>query len=194
MPGSCAAWGCKNRHTVQTRLRGITFHKFPKEAKLRKQWEIALRRKGFSASEYSLLCSEHFKPEDFDRTGQTVRLRDGTKPSVFSLPTHLQKKVTTRTTQTSRKAEESLSVESLLQSQESKQNQDTLSHVDHNYALPASLAGLKARLDDVLARVESLEREKRNLKDRERRAKNAVRCLLLDLKSNKNILNGKTKK
>ncbi|KAG5851837.1 hypothetical protein ANANG_G00056060 [Anguilla anguilla] len=83
MPHSCAAWGCTNRYTIQTRSRGITFHKFPKEKELRRQWEVAVRREGFPASESSVLCSEHFKREDFDRTGQTVRIRDGAKPSVF---------------------------------------------------------------------------------------------------------------
>ncbi|XP_072224680.1 THAP domain-containing protein 6 isoform X2 [Leuresthes tenuis] len=179
MPGSCAAWGCRNRHTFQTRLRGITFHKFPKETKVRRQWEIALRRKGFSASESSLLCSEHFKPEDFDRTGQTVRLRDGTRPAVFNFPSHLRREVTPRTTRTSKKAEEGLTVKSSLHSQETKLNLDTSD--DHSYALPASFSGLKAKLNDALARVESLERDKRNLKDKERRAKNTVRCLLEEL-------------
>lgn len=39
----------------------------------------------------SMLCSEHFRPEDFDRTGQIVRLRDGAIPSVFCFPAHLQR-------------------------------------------------------------------------------------------------------
>ena len=42
------------------------------------------------AGDYSVLCSEHFKQEDFDRTDQTVRIRDRAKPSLFSFPTHLQ--------------------------------------------------------------------------------------------------------
>ncbi|KAM3850671.1 uncharacterized protein ACN63O_019382 [Diretmus argenteus] len=84
---------------------------FPKDNELRKLWEVALRREGFTASQSSRLCSEHFTQADFDRTGQTVRIRAGAIPSIFSFPAHL------------------------------------------------------------LARVESLEREKRNAKDRERRAK-----------------------
>ncbi|XP_051571530.1 THAP domain-containing protein 6-like [Myxocyprinus asiaticus] len=175
MPDSCAAWGCTNRRTIQTRSRGITFHRFPKEKQLRRQWEVALRREAFSASESSVLCSEHFKPEDFDRTGQTVRMRDGAKPSVFSFPTHLQRPVATRTTQASRKAEETLLVDCSLHFQESV---PPLPNVEHSYALPASPTGLKARLCEALVRVESLEREMRNVKDRERRAKNTVHDLL----------------
>lgn len=40
---------------------------------------------------------------------------------------------------------------------------------------------LKARLKEALARVESLERENRNMKARERRTKNTLNCLLEDL-------------
>ncbi|XP_034064543.1 THAP domain-containing protein 5-like [Gymnodraco acuticeps] len=77
---------------------------------MRKKWEVALRREGFTASESSVICSEHFKQDEFDRTGQIVRLRDGVIPSIFSFPVHLQRPEKGRTTSTSRKAEESLSV------------------------------------------------------------------------------------
>ncbi|TKS90284.1 THAP domain-containing protein 6 [Collichthys lucidus] len=39
----------------------------------------------------TLLCSEHFRSEDFDRTGKIVRLRDGVVPTIFNLPAHLQR-------------------------------------------------------------------------------------------------------
>lgn len=54
--------------------------------------------------------------------------------------------------------------------------------------MPASPAVLKTRLCEALARVESLEHELRNVKDRERRAKKTVRDLLEDLKG-KNLIN-----
>ncbi|KAG7271338.1 hypothetical protein CRUP_037287 [Coryphaenoides rupestris] len=41
---------------------------FPKNNDLRKQWEVALRREGFTDSQLPKLCSEHFRQEDFDRT------------------------------------------------------------------------------------------------------------------------------
>jgi len=50
-----------------------------------------MRREGFTASDYSVVCSQHFKQADFDRTGQIVRLLDGVIPSLFSFPVHLQK-------------------------------------------------------------------------------------------------------
>lgn len=63
---------------------------------------------------------------------------------------------------------------------------------DHSYALPSSPTGLKARLSGALARVESLERELRNVKGRERRAKNTVHGLLRHLKR-KNLMNEELK-
>ncbi|KAK2887138.1 hypothetical protein QQF64_013881 [Cirrhinus molitorella] len=183
MPDSCAAWGCKNRRTIQSKYRGITFHKFPREKALRRQWELATRRKGFSASDCSVLCSEHFKPQDVDRTGQIVRIRDRAKPSVFNFPAHLQKPVAPRKTRTSRKAVESPPVDCSQQLHETK----PLPNVDHSYALPANPTDLKARLSEALARVESLERDMRNVKKREQRAKNMVLALLEDLDGKKLI-------
>ncbi|KAK7130379.1 hypothetical protein R3I93_019877 [Phoxinus phoxinus] len=90
MPEHCAAYSCSNRRTSANKARGITFHKFPKNKDARKKWEVALRREGFTASASTVLCSQHFKQGDFDRTGQIVRLRDGVIPSVFSFPVHLQ--------------------------------------------------------------------------------------------------------
>ncbi|XP_029920947.1 THAP domain-containing protein 6-like, partial [Myripristis murdjan] len=188
MPVFCAACGCNNRRSIQTRSRGITFHKFPSDAGLRRQWEVALRREDFVATETSKLCSEHFKPEDLDRTGQIVRLRDGAIPSVFSFPSHLQRPVVTRTSVTPRKAEESLPVDLSQHFPETEPQPSD----DHSYALLNSPTHLKARLNETLARVESLEREKKNAKARERRAKKNVKSLLEDLKK-KNLINEELK-
>ncbi|RXN13213.1 THAP domain-containing 6-like protein [Labeo rohita] len=128
--------------------------RFPKDNDVRKKWEVALRREGFTASASSVHCSQHFKQDDFDRTGQIVRLKDGVIPSVFSFPVHLQR--------------------------------------DHGYALPASPTALKTRLNEALARVESLEREKKNAMAREKRAKITVNNLLGDLKKN-NLINEELK-
>ena len=67
------------------------FLRFPENRERRRKWELALRREGFSAGDRTLLCSEHFRSEDFDRTGQTVRLKDGVVPSIFNFPAHLQR-------------------------------------------------------------------------------------------------------
>ncbi|XP_022062462.2 THAP domain-containing protein 6-like [Acanthochromis polyacanthus] len=189
MPEHCAAYSCSNRRTVETRARGITFHKFPKDKAMRKKWEVALRREGFTASDSSVLCCGHFKQGDFDMTGQIVRLRDGVIPSIFSFPAHLQKPVKSRSTITSRRAEESLSVASQDDPKTGTSNPQPQPNDDHGYALPASPTALKIRLNEALARVESLEREKKNAMAREKRAKTTVESLLGDLmeKSKKDL-------
>ncbi|XP_070848698.1 THAP domain-containing protein 2-like [Chaetodon trifascialis] len=161
MPHSCAAWNCTNWFTLETRSQGITFHRFPKNKELRKKWETAVRRDGFSASQSSVLCSELFRPEGFDRTGQTVRIRDGAFPSVFSFPSHLHRKhLATRTSQTSKKAQETLSPYCSQLVQETKPL--PVPSVDHSYALPSSYDDLRARLREAVNRVERLEKERRN--------------------------------
>ncbi|XP_076869392.1 THAP domain-containing protein 6-like [Brachyhypopomus gauderio] len=189
MPRSCSAYNCTNRFSTETRSIGITFHRFPKDRDLRKRWETAVRReqgrKGFSASLSSMLCSEHFRPEDFDRTGQAVRIRTGAVPSVFCFPAHLQKHVSTRTSKSSKKAQETPSLDCSQPVQEAEPV--SVGKHDHSYALPSSNEDLRARLREALARVESLERERRNAKDREKRAKNTVSGLLEDLRMKKLI-------
>ncbi|XP_059212395.1 signal recognition particle 9 kDa protein isoform X1 [Centropristis striata] len=188
MPGWCSAYSCSNERTVRNRNRGITFHKFPKDKDMRKKWEVALRREGFTASHHSVVCSQHFKQADFDRMGQIVRLRDGVVPSLFSFPVHLQKLVKGRATSTSRRAAESLSVLSKDSPQMATSHPQPQPNDDHSYALPASPTALKAKVNEHLARLESLEREKKNAMSREKRAKTTVKGILEDLRE-KNLIN-----
>ena len=58
--------------------------------------------------------------------------------------------------------------------------------------MPASPTALKTRLIEALARVESLEREKKNAMAREKRAKTTVKSLLGDLRD-KNLINEELK-
>ncbi|KAG9276001.1 THAP domain-containing protein 6-like [Astyanax mexicanus] len=188
MPVYCVAFGCYNRRNTETRSRGITFHKFPSNIDLRRQWEFAIKRERFVASQSSKLCSEHFEPDDFDRTGQIVRLRDGAIPSVFNLSSHLQKPAAVRNAKNSKKAEESLPLDLFQNSPESEPQPSD----DHSYALPDSPTHLKARLREALRKVESLEREKLNAEARERRAQKTIKILLEDLKK-KNLINEELK-
>ncbi|KAL0962704.1 hypothetical protein UPYG_G00344260 [Umbra pygmaea] len=166
--------------------------RFPKDKYVRKKWEVALRREGFTASDSSVLCSQHFKQGDFDRTGQIVRLRDGVIPSVFSFPVPLQRMEKGRVTSTSRRAEESLSMASQDSQPHNLPTSQTQPNDDHGSALPASPTALKTRLMEALARVEILEREKKNAMAREKRAKTTVKSLLGDL-NKKNLINEELK-
>ncbi|XP_077081570.1 THAP domain-containing protein 6-like [Siphateles boraxobius] len=192
MPEHCGAFSCSNRRTIANRARGITFHKFPRDKVVRKKWEVALRREVFHPNDSSVLCSQHFKQGDFDRTGQIVRLRDNVIPSVFSFPVHLQRLEKGRDTSTSRRAEKSLSVDSQDSQETATSSPQPQPNDDHGYALPDSPTTLKTRLNEALARVESLEREKKNAMAREKRAKTTVKSLLGDLRKN-NLINEELK-
>ncbi|XP_070838347.1 THAP domain-containing protein 2-like [Chaetodon trifascialis] len=182
MPDFCAAYGCTNARSLQTRTHGITFHEFPKCSERRRQWKRALRRDGFVANDRSLLCSEHFSNEDFDRTGQTVRLKAGAVPTIFNFPVHLQRPVAPRSTTTSRRAGENLPMDP----QQDQPPPDIAP--DHQYAFPSSPKALKAKLDAAMATVRKLQREKSNALARVRRAKKNMKALLEELKA-KNLIN-----
>ncbi|XP_018588830.2 uncharacterized protein LOC108922902 [Scleropages formosus] len=88
MPSSCAAINCSLERSADTLKQGVTFHRFPKEPARRLRWCAALRRQSrdrqlWAPTKNSVLCSRHFAPDMFDRTGQTVRLRDDAVPTVF---------------------------------------------------------------------------------------------------------------
>lgn len=55
----CCAYKCKNDGS----------HIFPKDPALKKQWEIAIKRINFVVGTSSRLCSDHFKPGDFNKIG-----------------------------------------------------------------------------------------------------------------------------
>jgi len=64
--------------------------RFPKDGALRQQWERSVRGEGWNASDNSRLCSSHFDEKWFDRTGQTVRLREGAIPTACDIPAQLE--------------------------------------------------------------------------------------------------------
>jgi len=80
---NCAAYGCRN-NSCDRKLQGISFHRFPKNPARRKEWAKALRRKNWTPTKFSVLCSQHFTSESIDRTSLTVvRIREDGVPSVF---------------------------------------------------------------------------------------------------------------
>ncbi|XP_048865577.1 THAP domain-containing protein 2-like [Brienomyrus brachyistius] len=184
MPDFCAAYGCSNQRNDKTKQQGITFHRFPNDKLRRQAWTAALRRKGFEPQSRTVICSCHFKPEDFDRTGQTTRLKEGAIPSVFKFPDHLSKlSSTSGTCRTYKKAATECprppasGLGGLHLSKESV--------TDHHYAFDPVKA--KHDIAEAQEQLEKLQRELRNAKDREKRHNKRVKTLLQDLKD-KDIL------
>ncbi|XP_063048863.1 THAP domain-containing protein 2-like [Engraulis encrasicolus] len=178
MPDFCAAYGCSKERTNESKEGGITFHRFPKEGSRRQAWVLALRREGFVPKQRTLLCSCHFLPEDFDRTGQTVRLREGAIPSVFTFPKHLSKRSRSRSSKTSKKASEPYPTQSARQPVVSV----TAVLQDHTYCLDPIRT--KEKLRQYQDELDKLRRELRNAKDRERRQRQTVGCLMVELREN----------
>ncbi|KAF6734908.1 THAP domain-containing protein 2 [Oryzias melastigma] len=84
MPTGCAHANCRN---VFGKFRGVTFHKFPRDPEKLSRWTKFMKRhESWVPKYYDRVCSVHFKSEHFDRTGQTVRLRDNAEPSLPHLP------------------------------------------------------------------------------------------------------------
>lgn len=78
--------------TLPVKLLPLLSFRFPHlQPDVLKQWIINMHRDGFKPSKKSVVCSDHFTEGCFDRTGQTVRLRPGVVPTVFTLPKHLIK-------------------------------------------------------------------------------------------------------
>ena len=56
MPHYCVAYGCYNKQG----LCEYSFHRFPADPFRHKQWEAAVKCKGWSSTEYSQICGTHF--------------------------------------------------------------------------------------------------------------------------------------
>ncbi|XP_013875524.1 THAP domain-containing protein 4 [Austrofundulus limnaeus] len=129
----CFAFNCYNYRNAHFKERGITFHCFPKQGRepdRYKQWVKACRRSDSLPSKWSLLCSDHFTDAAMDRTGQTVRLREGALPTIFNFPAHLKKRTESRQTNPKRTAR------SKAAASDASKNSDTLSARPQTQAEP----------------------------------------------------------
>ena len=73
MPKRCVVAGCDN---IGDKEKGLSLHIIPysgdernEARKRRKKWVdfVKLKRAKWQPSQYSIICSEHFKPDDFSR-------------------------------------------------------------------------------------------------------------------------------
>ena len=93
--GVCSVFGCENS---TNRTKNVSFHKFPSEKISRQKWIFSMKRKDFEPLKSSVVCSEHFKPTDYDTLGQDGKplknkwLKKNAIPTIFTsgLPPHLQ--------------------------------------------------------------------------------------------------------
>ena len=85
----CCVPECNN-HSAKTNL--VSYHKIPKDSKLKKTWISCLRRDNLPTLENCYMCSDHFQSECFERdfreqlTGERGRrcLKSDAVPSIFN--------------------------------------------------------------------------------------------------------------
>ncbi|KFM65822.1 THAP domain-containing protein 1, partial [Stegodyphus mimosarum] len=85
MVGYCIAYNCKEKAGGTA-----SFHKFPDNPQLRSLWIKAVRRKNFTPTKYSKICSKHFSEDAFEKGGRKYRiLKKNAVPSIFDFPSHV---------------------------------------------------------------------------------------------------------
>ena len=72
---------------------GVSFHELPSDTQLREEWLKRISRDDFTPSDFSVVCSKHFKQDDYKPGLKKRLLKKGASPSVFlEYPTYLQPK------------------------------------------------------------------------------------------------------
>ncbi|XP_057660974.1 THAP domain-containing protein 1-like [Diorhabda carinulata] len=78
---SCVDCSCSN--TPKNKSLGITFHSFPKDSEKNKLWKNFVNKPNWTPTRTSVLCSQHFTNECFDRTSMLkVRLHPNALPTI----------------------------------------------------------------------------------------------------------------
>ena len=87
----CVAFGCSNSPTNHPEL---SYHTFPKNEVRKEKWISAVKRKGWTPSNSSVLCSAYFSRDSYCRPPggkQRALLKGDAVTSIFSsYPTYLQ--------------------------------------------------------------------------------------------------------
>ena len=63
----CCGVGCSNDSRFVSKGQGISFHRFPTEDSLLKEWLAKISRVGLEVTKDTRLCSVHFEPDCFER-------------------------------------------------------------------------------------------------------------------------------
>ena len=83
MPSNCSVFGCFNRQE-NTKGTNIKYHTFPKEKRYRDQWINACRRSDTINPINALICSVHFRQEDY---------KDDMKSRLLGIPSPKNKRL-----------------------------------------------------------------------------------------------------
>uniref|UniRef100_A0A671TX51 THAP-type domain-containing protein n=1 Tax=Sparus aurata TaxID=8175 RepID=A0A671TX51_SPAAU len=189
MVNYCVCGGCTN-----SSLSGHRVHRFPdrkKNGAIFRAWVrfVQLKRRDFSsasATKNAVVCGFNVGC----RSKNQVRLTPGAVPSVPTASAGPLSAAAAGAAAGGRHGHGSGRDSARLKHHS---NHVHLSfYLDHGYALPTSPTALKTRINEALARVESLEREKKNAVAREKRPKTTVKSLLEDLRE-KNLINEELK-
>eukprot|EP00794_Sanderia_malayensis_P012242 gene12242-13503_t len=100
----CCAFGCKkrkkkkNEEVDRSDSEGSNDEeRFPVDKEEKRKWLINMRLENWQPSQYSKICSDHFKESDIDRTGCRVTLKRSAVPTRFKqFPSHLKKAIKKR--------------------------------------------------------------------------------------------------
>ncbi|XP_030754586.1 THAP domain-containing protein 1-like [Sitophilus oryzae] len=85
MVQSCSAYNCTERYKPGS---GVSFHVFPDDPEIKKKWLVNMRRKNFTPTKYTRLCSKHFAPSCYFKNGWSSKkaLKLDAVPTIFSFP------------------------------------------------------------------------------------------------------------
>ena len=90
MPRGCAAYDCMNA-SHKRECKNNSFHQFPNDPEIRRQWIIATKRKNYNPGKFAYLCSDHFTLNSFVPDTAKRKLYPNAVPSLFpSLPEYMQ--------------------------------------------------------------------------------------------------------
>ncbi|XP_020368158.1 THAP domain-containing protein 1 isoform X1 [Rhincodon typus] len=159
---SCSAYGCKNRYDKD---RGVSFHRFPlKRPELCKKWLAAVRRRNFTPTKNSNLCSEHFTLDCFRKNCNNKILEENAVPSIFCFtrPNQQSKKLEIPMTSNQPNAEE------ITEDTALKQAHGLLTVYDHSYSVGDACLQ-KKKIQQLEEQNEKLKKKLKFLQQKSRR-------------------------
>ncbi|KAJ8286843.1 hypothetical protein GJAV_G00043940 [Gymnothorax javanicus] len=178
MVSTCCAVGCVNRADGR---KEISFHRIPSDKQRKRLWVRAIKRidavtkKLWVPSKYDVLCSEHFREDDFytSKHRHLKMLKKTAVPSVFSW----------KPERNSRPVSSRLSAASLESPVEPAASDACASvevvTVDHSYACDPDT--LKQKYQDTLQKLEEVRTKLHHSRRREKRAKVCIDKILQEL-------------